>query len=152
METLNKFSGLLALVAVVIAIGLIFKPIHVTVEIPASKAFGSGINSYTNLSMLNVDDTGGNSFIVDTNSLLVDATNNRIGLSTSTPGASLSFGKTGTTTILFAGVPCFAIPTTGSGSAYIYMWPATSSAAQVAGGGYSAGGWATSTTACYATP
>ena len=65
---------------------------------------------------------------VDTNTLLVDATNNLVGFATTTPGEEISFGKTSTTTLLFAGPVCFAVRTNGSGTDIVYYTFATSSA------------------------
>jgi hypothetical protein len=42
-------------------------------------------------------DLGTNNFTVDTNTLFVDSTNNRVGIGTTSPVSKLSFGATGTT-------------------------------------------------------
>lgn len=132
----------IAILLSIVSIGLSFKPIHVTVESTGAPAYG-GVGDYTNYSKLSIDDTTGNTLVVDTNTLVVDATNNRVGLSTTTPGATLSFGKSSTSTIYSTSPLCFAAPTDGSGTNVLYYWMSTSSQASARTG------WATSTTACF---
>ena len=90
---------------------------------------------------LTVNTTG--NLAVDTNTLLVDAVNNRVGIGSTTPTAALSVGgpstvSTGTSTIDFA-KPCFRM-TTDDGTT-LYYWPSLKAGVL--------GGWATSTASCF---
>lgn len=80
---------------------------------------------------------------VNTNDLVVDATNSRVGIGTSTPTATLSVGASAAaTTTLDFGKPCFSW-TTPAGT-QLYYTPCTGDACP--NNGFS--GWATSTVSC----
>jgi len=99
------------------------------------------IGSSTAGTLLTVDASG--NLVVDTNTLYVDATNNKVGIGTSTPSAMLSAGVTGsvssaTTTIDFA-KPCFRMTAEDGTMLYLYL--------KLNANAYS--NWATSTPSCF---
>ena len=89
-----------------------------------------------------------NDLTVDTNTLRVDSTNNRVGVGTTTPSATLSLGAANATTTIFAGKLCIVAQTPNThglvGNGYVYYTLAGTSTVNGA-----QGGWATSTTPCY---
>jgi len=88
-------------------------------------------------------------FVADTNTLVVSAANNRIGIGSSTPGALFSLGNSGGTTTILAERLCL-VAKAPTGDGYIYYTIATSSGASAGNAnGFPSGGWATSTRACY---
>jgi hypothetical protein len=78
---------------------------------------------------------------VDSGTLLVDESANKVGIVSSTPSSVLSVGSnvTGTTTFDFS-KPCFRMYVNGS---YVYYYPSTS------GANAAVSGWATSTASCF---
>src|SRR3990167_975436 len=64
---------------------------------------------------------------VDTNLLYVDVSADRVGIGSTTPAATLGINSgTATSTVYFGSNACFAFQTMGSGSDWLYYFPATS--------------------------
>lgn len=86
---------------------------------------------------LEVDNDG--DLIVDTDTLLVDNSADRVGISTSTPSADFAVGSGTATSSVDFGLPCFRMKATDGTT--LYMWP------QLNANDYS--NWATSTASCF---
>lgn len=74
---------------------------------------------------------------------VVVGTNIGIGSTSPASNVGLTVGLANATTTIFTGRLCFAVQTLGSGTGYLYYFPATSTA------NAAVSGWATSTTPCY---
>ncbi|OGF19154.1 hypothetical protein A3D54_02835 [Candidatus Falkowbacteria bacterium RIFCSPHIGHO2_02_FULL_45_15] len=88
--------------------------------------------------LLEVNSSG--NLLVDTNTLVTDRTNNRIGVATTTPSATFAVGSGTATSTIDLGKPCFRIKT--AEDTQLYYWPSVAA-------GMNVGGWATSTTSCF---
>lgn len=88
-------------------------------------------------------------FAADISDLLyVNATNSRIGISTSTPSAKLSIGTANTTSTLDVPQLCFRTTSDAGGTdSEVYYWPCVGSACPNALA--AASGWVTSTVSCF---
>lgn len=62
--------------------------------------------------------TGG--ITVDTSTLLVDATNNRVGIGTTSPAVLLAVGTAGATSSVNLGKVCYTVTTSNGGT--VYYW------------------------------
>lgn len=116
---MNKFLGVIAVIALVIAIA------------------GVHLNSITSSKF---------DALVKTQKFSLGGFTNfdQLALGSTTPSGTfpLIIGNSGATTTIFAGRLCLVTQTLGSGSNYLYYYPATST------GNAAVSGWATTTTPC----
>jgi hypothetical protein len=119
-----------------------FAAVLVVAGIVGATTIGTNISTTGSADMATTTISGGD-LIVDTNTLVVDNDNNRVGIGSTTPSALLSAGvaasaSSATTTIDFA-KPCFRMTTEDGTMLYVYL--------KLNANSYS--NWATSTTICF---